>query len=138
MAKIKFSFSQINIQPLMNGDDAPHSRSRYWMAEIHKTKDSNDFIQFSLRQGIKKRVMTNTGTVEAPRNFYISIRLILKYFTKAGNFVIDHGIYQFISSLARDSDDSGSGNEVEEQSNTDGQDFLMIPKQIKIRPTTTD
>ena len=37
--------------------------------------------------------MTNTGTVEAPRNFYISIRLILKYFTKTGNFVIDHGIY---------------------------------------------
>ena len=31
---------------------------------------------------------------------------------------------EFISSLARDSDDSGSGNEVEEQSNTDDQDYF--------------
>ena len=31
---------------------------------------------------------------------------------------------EFISSLTRDSDDSGSGNEVEEQSNTDDQDFF--------------
>ena len=31
---------------------------------------------------------------------------------------------EFISSLARDSDDSGSRNEVEEQSNTDDQDFF--------------
>ena len=31
---------------------------------------------------------------------------------------------EFISSLARDSDDSGSGNEVEEQSNTDDRDYF--------------
>ena len=31
---------------------------------------------------------------------------------------------EFISSLARDSDDSGSGNELEEQSNTDDQVFF--------------
>ena len=31
---------------------------------------------------------------------------------------------EFISSLARDSDDSGSGNEVEEQSNTGDQDYF--------------
>ena len=31
---------------------------------------------------------------------------------------------EFISSLARDSDDSGSENEVEEQSNTDDQVFF--------------
>ena len=59
MAKIKCSFSQINIQPPMNEHDVLLISLRYRATEVCKIQHSDDFTNFSLRQDRKRRVIIN-------------------------------------------------------------------------------
>ena len=59
MAKIKCSFSQINIQPPMEEHDVLLINLRYRTTEVYKIQHSDDFTNFSLRQDRKRRVIIN-------------------------------------------------------------------------------
>lgn len=58
MAKTKCSFFLINTQPPMNKYNVLLSSSRYWTTKFHK-KSFNNFILFTLKQDIKRRVIIN-------------------------------------------------------------------------------
>ena len=57
---IKCGFSLENIQPSPVENDAPIKKLRYWSTGPYETKSFNDYIYFSLRVSVLKR-MINTG-----------------------------------------------------------------------------
>ena len=54
---IKCGFSLENIQPSPFENEYPIKDLRYWSTEPQQTKSFNDFIHFSLREGVLKRVI---------------------------------------------------------------------------------
>ena len=56
---IKCGFSLENIQPFRFENEEPAVNSRYLSTDPFQTKSFNDYIYFSLREGILKRVINN-------------------------------------------------------------------------------
>ena len=56
---IKCGFSLENVQPSFFENEAPIVNSGYWFTKVCQTKSFNDYIYFSLREGILKRVINN-------------------------------------------------------------------------------
>ena len=70
---IRCGFSLENMQPPLTDDDAPLTNSCCWSTELIQTKSFNDFVFFSLRESILKRVINNrlTGSSWFFKRFYI-------------------------------------------------------------------
>ena len=74
---IRCGFSLQNIQPSPEGFDQPLRSSRYWSADPIQTKSFNDFVLFTIRDSILKRVINNglTGSSWHFNRFnYINIK----------------------------------------------------------------
>ena len=52
-------FSLENIQPYPIENEHPVKNSRYWSMERHQAKSFNEFVYFSLRDSVLKRVVNN-------------------------------------------------------------------------------
>ena len=59
---IRCGFSLENMQAPLTDDDVPLTNSRYWSTEPIQTKSFNDFVFFSLRESVLKRVINNELT----------------------------------------------------------------------------
>ena len=59
---IRCGFSLKNMQASLTDDDVSLTNSRYWSTELIQTKSFNDFVFFSLRESILKRVINNRLT----------------------------------------------------------------------------
>ena len=66
-------FSLENMQPPLTDNDVPLTNSGCWSTELIQTKSFNDFVFFSLRESILKRVINNgmTGSSWFFKHFYI-------------------------------------------------------------------
>ena len=76
---IRCGFSLENMQAHLTDDDVLLANSRYWSTESIQTKSFNDFIFFSLRESISKRVINNglTGSSWFFKRFlYIHVKTI--------------------------------------------------------------
>ena len=76
---IRCGFSLENMQAPLTDDDVPLTNSRYWSTEPIQTKSFNDFVFFSLRESILKRVINNglTGSSWFLKRFlYINVKTI--------------------------------------------------------------
>ena len=76
---IRCGFSLENMQVPLTDDDVPLTSSRYWSTELIQTKSFNDFVFFSLRESILKRVINNglTGSSWFFKRFlYINVKAI--------------------------------------------------------------
>ena len=72
-------FSLENMQAPVTDDDAPLTNSRYWSTEPIQFKSFNDFVFFSLRESILKRVINNklTGSLWFFKGFlYTNVKAI--------------------------------------------------------------
>ena len=56
---IKVGFTIENIQPSPEEISTPIINSRYWSTEPYRTRYFNDYVFFSLKKNIEKRVMVN-------------------------------------------------------------------------------
>ena len=70
---IRCGFSLENMQAPLTDDDVPLTNSHYWSTEPIQTKSFNDFVFFSLRESILKRVINNrlTGSSWFFKRFFI-------------------------------------------------------------------
>ena len=76
---IRCGFSLENMQAPLTDDDVPLTNSRNWSTEPIQTKSFNDFVFFSLRESILKRVINNglTGSSWFFKRFlYINVKTI--------------------------------------------------------------
>ena len=76
---IRCGFSLENMQAPLTDDDVPLTNSRNWSTEPIQTKSFNDFVFFSLRESILKRVINNglTGSSRFYKRFlYINVKTI--------------------------------------------------------------
>ena len=76
---IRCGFSLKNMQASLTDDDVSLTNSRYWSTELIQTKSFNDFVFFSLRESILKRVINNglTGSSWFFKRFlYINVKTI--------------------------------------------------------------
>ena len=76
---IRCGFSLENMQVPLTDDDVPPTNSRYWSTEPIQTKSFNDFVFFSLRESVLKRVINNglTGSSWFFKSFlYINVETI--------------------------------------------------------------
>ena len=76
---IRCGFSLENMQAPLTDDDVPLTNSRYWSTEPIQTKSFNDFVFFSLRESVLKRVINNglTGSSWFFKSFlYINVETI--------------------------------------------------------------
>ena len=55
-------FSLENVQPTPFENEEPIVNSQYWSTDQFQTKSFNDYISFSLREGILKRFINNGMT----------------------------------------------------------------------------
>ena len=68
-----------NIQAVVTGDNQPLKNSRYWSTEAIQTKSFNDFVFFSIRESVSKRVINNGLTGSSwhfNRFLYINIKTV--------------------------------------------------------------
>ena len=76
---IRSGFSLENIQPVLDQYNEPLKSSRYWTTELIQTNSFNDFVYFSLRESILKRVINNGLTGSSwhfNRFLYINIKIL--------------------------------------------------------------
>ena len=76
---IRNGFSLENMQAPLTDDDVPLTNSRYWSTKPIQTNSFNDFVFFSLRESILKRVINNglTGSSWFFKHFlYINVKTI--------------------------------------------------------------
>ena len=72
-------FSLENMQAPLTDDDVPLTNSRHWSTEPIQTKSFKDFVFFSLRESILKRVINNGMTGSSwffKRFLYITVKTI--------------------------------------------------------------
>ena len=72
-------FSLENMQAPLTDDDVPLTNSRHWSTEPIHTKSFKDFVFFSLRESILKRVINNGMTGSSwffKRFLYITVKTI--------------------------------------------------------------
>ena len=84
---VRCGFSLENIQPSTGGFDQPLRSSRYWSTDPILTKSFNDFVLFTIRDSVLKRVINNglTGSSCRFNRFnYINIKVTT---TPADNLV---------------------------------------------------
>ena len=77
---IKCGFSLENIQSSPIENEQPIKNSRYWSTEPYQTKSLNDFVCFSLRESILKRVISNGLTGSSwhfNRFIYINVKILI-------------------------------------------------------------
>ena len=68
-----------NIQPQLEDYNKPLKNTRYWTTEPIQTKSFNDYVFFTIRESILKRVINNGLTGSSwhfNRFFYINIKII--------------------------------------------------------------
>ena len=72
---IRCGFSLENMQAPLTEDDVLLTNSRYWSPESIQAKSFNDFMLFSFRESVLKRVINNrlTGSSWFFKRFYISM-----------------------------------------------------------------
>ena len=70
---IRCGFSLENMQGSLTDDDVSLTNSRYWSTEPIQTKSFNDFVFFSSRESILKRIINNglTGSLWFFKRFFI-------------------------------------------------------------------
>ena len=76
---VRCGFSLENIQPPPKNDEQPLKNSWYWSTEPIQTKSFNDFVFFSIRESILKRVITNGlkgSSWHFNRFLYINIKTV--------------------------------------------------------------
>ena len=56
---IKVGFTIENIQPSLEEIGTPIINSRYWLTEPYRTRYFSDYVFFSLKENIEKRVIAN-------------------------------------------------------------------------------
>ena len=74
---IRCGFSLENVPAPLTDDDVPLTNSRYCSTELIQTKSFNDFVFFSLRESILKRIINNglTGSSWFFKRFlYINVK----------------------------------------------------------------
>ena len=77
--KCGFSLENIQLSPVKN-DDALIKNCRYWSTDASETKSFNDFIYFSLRESVLRRVINNglTGSSWYLNRFlYINVEILI-------------------------------------------------------------
>ena len=76
---MRSGFSLENIQSVVDDFDEPLKNSRYWTTDPIQTKSFNDYVYFSIRESILKRVINNGLTGSSwhfNRFLYINIKII--------------------------------------------------------------
>ena len=76
---IRSGFSLENIQSALNEYNEPLKNSRYWTTDLIQTKSFNDYVYFTIRESILKRVINNGLTGSSwhfNRFLYINIKVI--------------------------------------------------------------
>ena len=76
---IRSGFSLENIQLALDKYNEPLKNSRYWTTDPIQTKSFNDYVYFTIRDSILKRVINNglTGSLRHFNRFlYINIKMI--------------------------------------------------------------
>ena len=76
---IRSGFSLENIQSALDDYNEPLKNSRYWTTDPIQTKSFNDYVYFTIRESILKRVINNGRTGRSwhfNRFLYISIKII--------------------------------------------------------------
>ena len=76
---IRSGFSLENIQSAVDDFDEPLKNSRYWTTDPIQTKSFNDYVYFTIRESILKRVINNGLTGSSwhfNRFLYINIKTI--------------------------------------------------------------
>ena len=76
---IRSGFSLENIQSTLDDYNEPLQNSRYWTTDPIQTKSFNDYVYFTIRESILKRVINNGLTGSSwhfNRFLYINIKII--------------------------------------------------------------
>ena len=76
---IRSGFSLENVQSALDEYNEPLKNSRYWTTDPTQTKSFNDFVYFTIRESILKRVINNGLTGSSwhfNRFLYINIKII--------------------------------------------------------------
>ena len=76
---IRSGFSLENVQSVLDEYNEPLKNSRYWTTDPIQTKSFNDFVYFTIRESILKRVINNGLTGSSwhfNRFLYIIIKII--------------------------------------------------------------
>ena len=76
---IRCGFSIENFQPVLDSYNEPLKDTRYWSTDPIETKSFNDFVYFSVRESVLKRVINNglTGSSWRFNRFvYINIKTL--------------------------------------------------------------
>ena len=76
---IRSGFSLENIQSALDDYNEPLKNSRYWTTDPIQTKSFNDYVYFTIRESILKRVINNGLTGSSwhfNRFLYINIKII--------------------------------------------------------------
>ena len=76
---IRSGFSLENIQSMLDDYNEPLKNSRYWTTDPIQTKSFNDYVYFTIRESILKRVINNGLTGSSwhfNRFLYINIKII--------------------------------------------------------------
>ena len=76
---IRSGFSLENVQSALDEYNEPLKNSRYWTTDPIQTKSFNDFVYFTIRESILKRVINNGLTGSSwhfNRFLYINIKII--------------------------------------------------------------
>ena len=113
---IKSGFSIQNIHPSHSLNLTSILDKRYWSTGPCQTKSFNDFVCYSLKQNIERRILHNSLS-ESSRYFKKFNILDLKVFIGSDHIILVMAI--FIDFEARDEDNQNDKQEMEEVSNSD-------------------
>lgn len=87
---IKCGFFLENVQSSPFENEEPIVNLRYWSTEPYQTKSFNDYIYFSLRKGIFKRVINN-GMTGISWHFNRFLYFNVKSFDATNQFFYNNG-----------------------------------------------